>query len=87
MDQNDKQRLPDVIYANLIAVNVTNDDVALEFWEHRVGYATPPKTTEEVAKTKLPIARIVVPFTSAKWLKDYLDQTISTIEENRKAGK
>ena len=87
MEQSDKRQVPDVIYANLISANLTTDDFILEFWEHVLGYAVLPKPTDEIAKTKPPVARIVVPFASAKWLTDYLAQTLPRIEENRKAGK
>jgi len=87
VEQSDKRQVPDVIYANLISANLTTDDFILEFWEHVLGYAVKPMSAEDVAKTDAPVARIVVPFASAKWLKDYLDQAVPKAEENRKAGK
>jgi hypothetical protein len=87
VEQDEKPRLPAVMYANLVSFNLTTDDMLLEFWEHRPGHATPPTPAEEVVKTKLPVARIVVPFASAKWLRDQLDLAVPNQENNRKVGQ
>ncbi len=87
MAQDDKGQLPEVIYANLVGFNLSNDDVLLEFWEHRLGHATPPMTPEDVVKAKPPILRVVVPFASIKWLRDSLEKMLPTAAENRKAGQ
>jgi len=78
--------LPTVMYANLVGFNITGDDMLLEFWEHRPGHATPPIEPAEVVKTKRPIARIVIPFSSARFLRDQLVDLVAKQETNRKAG-
>ena len=83
----EQDRLPAVVYANLVAFNITADDMLLEFWEHRPGHATPQIAPEDIVKTKLPVARIIVPFASAKWLRDQLIAHVANQENIRKAGQ
>jgi hypothetical protein len=78
---------PPVIYSNLVGVNITNDDMLLEFWEHRVGHATPLLPSEEVAKTKRPVLRVVVPFFAARFLRNFLNESLPKIEANRTKGE
>jgi hypothetical protein len=49
--------------------------------------STSALSTEDIVKTKSPIARIVIPFSSAKWLAGYLNENALKIEERRKAGQ
>ena len=86
VEDSNGPELPNVIYSNLVGVHFTNDDTLLEFWEHRIGPSTPAMSTEEIAQVKAPRLRIVIPFSSAKWLRDFLDQSIPVVEKNRKAG-
>jgi hypothetical protein len=87
VEQDEKRRPPEVVYANIVSFNITPDDMLLEFWEHRPGHATPPTAAEEIIKIKPPVARIVVPFASAKWLKSQLDIFVPNQENNRKEGQ
>ncbi len=87
MEQDAKPPLPVVTYANLVSFHVTVDDMLLEFWEHRQGHSTAKLTPEEVIKSKAPVARIVVPFTSARFLRDQLTLLLLQQENARKAGQ
>ena len=86
MEQGSGKHVP-VTYVTHIGVNVGNDDVLLEFWEHRVGHSVPAIPPEELAKQIAPLARVVIPFQIARWLKDYLNSTIPVVEAKRKAGE
>jgi len=86
VEQDEKSRLPELIYANLVGFNINSDDVLLEFWEHRAGHMTPAISADEIAKTR-PVARIIVPFTSIRTLKDQLVALVAVQEKNRKDGQ
>jgi len=82
-----KPPVPEVIYANVVSVNLTNDDVLMEFWEHRVGHSQPGLPSEQIVKTKSPIARVIIPFKVAQWLRKHLNDNLTTVENSRKAGQ
>jgi hypothetical protein len=86
LEQGSEQHVP-VIYATHLGVNVGADDILLEFWEHRIGHSVPVRPAEEIVKQETPVARVVVPFQIARWLRDYLDKAIPTAEARRKAGE
>jgi hypothetical protein len=81
-----EEKLPQVIYANLVSVNLSADDVLFEFWEHRTGFAGAKfETIEGVYKKTQPVARVVLTYHSAVWLRDYLDRAIPELQAKRKA--
>ena len=57
MEQDEKPRPPEVVYANIVSLNITTDDMLLEFWEHRPGHATPPIAAEEIVRSRRPSHR------------------------------
>lgn len=87
MEQNANPPLPGVIYATLVGVNVTTDDMLLEFWESRAGVSSPAIPSEEIVKAKAPVARIAIPFNQARWLRDNLTKLMASQEELRKTGQ
>lgn len=92
------QQGPPTYYANIITSLLTVDDLTLEFRRfdkpHREMLATPsqqlavvpPASTAEVMQHE-PIARVVVTFSAATALKEYLDSALPRIEESRRTGR
>ena len=82
-------------YANIVSTHVFADEIVMEFRRfirsHKEVFETigpgkpiPPPDDATVYKTP-PIVRVVLTFTAAKALKEYLDKTIPVIETQRKA--
>lgn len=87
---------PPAYFANVVTTNLYPDELVMElrrhFQEHKIlGVAqgtqpadVAPPSAEEIFRTE-PIARVVLTFTAAKGLKDYLDQAIPIMEKRRRA--
>lgn len=85
-------------YANFVTSVLTADDLVMELRRfdrpHReigppaAGTYTVllPPTPRDILNQE-PIARVVMTFSAARALKDYLDATLPRIEEARKSGK
>jgi hypothetical protein len=97
-DAKDREEGVPTHYANIATSLLTADELVMELRRvdkpHRdvvketSGLATivPPATPAEILSHE-PIARVVLTFTAAKALKEYLDSTLPRIEEMRKTGK
>lgn len=97
-DVIDRQEGIPTHYANIATSLLTADELIMEL--RRVDKAhrdivntsslesviVPPATPEEILNHE-PIARVVLTFSAAKALKDYLDNTLPRIEELRRSGK
>lgn len=89
---------PPTYYANIVTSLLTEDDLTLELRRvdkpHREVMAgpgerlteIPPASTEDVMRRE-PIARVIVTFSAARALKEYLDLALPRIEESRRAGR
>ena len=88
---------PRTYYANIVTSNLTVDELTMEFRRIVLPYKSwaataatvvkvPPPSVDEIMATE-PIARVVLTFTAAKALKQYLDQVIPTLDEARRAGR
>lgn len=93
---------PDVIptfYANLVTSNLNTDDLMMEFrridrpHSEVISFETPgapltiiPPPAPAQILALPPVARVVLTYTAAKMLKDYLDDALPRAEHARKTG-
>lgn len=85
-------------FANIVTSQFNVDELTLEFRRFIPSHrklslksgvqiqSVPPPSPQEVMEQE-PVARVVLTFTAAKSLKEYLDQTIAKVESARKAGQ
>jgi hypothetical protein len=84
---------PPTFYANFVTLTLNTDELVMEFRRidkpHRETMGLPVipgATTDEVMRVD-PIARVVMQFTSAKALHQYLSATLPGVEKSRKTGE
>ncbi len=98
MTEPTNEPAPPTYFANAVTVNINADEVSLEFRRLTVshgefaritkhGTQPAPTLTPEQFYAISPIAKVVLTFTSAKFLRDTLDSLIPTFEQARKEGK
>lgn len=91
------QQGPPTYYANIITSLLTVDDLTLEFRRFDTPHrematpgqqltVVPPASAAEVMQQE-PIGRVVVTFSAARALKEYLDSALPRIEESRRTGR
>lgn len=86
---------PPTFYANIVTMNLNADELTIELRryfalhrDHVAGIAIgikslPPPSAKELLEVD-PIARVVVTYSAAKALKEYLEQAFPEIEKLRK---
>lgn len=91
------RREPPTYHANVVTMNLTVDEMTMEFRSYLPAHrelfraaegqeltALPPPTAEEVYSIE-PIARVVLTFAAVRALKQYLDQALPITERTRKS--
>ena len=98
MAEAGSQQQPPTYYANVVTSNLNVDELILELRRVLVPHrdtmkATvdkivliPPIPPEQMMKEE-PLARVVMTFTAAKILKEYLEQALPRVEDARKKGQ
>ena len=98
MPEANNQQQPPTYYANVVTSILNVDELVLELRRVLVPHrdtmkasadkivVIPPITPEQMMREE-PLARVVITFTAAKGLKEYLDQTVPRIEDARKKGQ
>jgi hypothetical protein len=92
MIDGERDEVP-TFYANFVTMTLNTDELVMEFRRidkpHRETIALPiipAPTTEEIMRID-PIARVVLTFTSAKALHQFLGNTLPGAEKSRKTGE
>ncbi len=88
---------PTTFFGNFVTANINSDELVLEVRDVRLPHKdtlkgaagasvvdVPAPTPEQIYAIE-PVARIVLTFTTAKFLKNFLDNAFPTAEKNRKA--
>ena len=89
---------PPTYYANIVTSNMNVDELTLEFRRFSVPHrefvkagaadvvSVPPAEPTKIMEEE-PLATVVLTFTAAKALKEYLDKIFPAIEEARHQGR
>lgn len=98
VESADSQDIP-TYYANFVTSQINVDELSMEFrrlfiphremalQEAKDGIVpVPPVTGDRVMKLE-PIARVVLTFSAAKALRDYLDKVLPSMEAQRTKGQ
>jgi len=84
---------PPTYYANWVTLTVNTDELVIELRRidrpHRETASMPviPGAKPEEVLLRDPIARVVMTYTAAKSLREYLNNTMPRVEASRKTGE
>jgi len=92
-DKTEHSEVP-TYYSNFVTMQLNTDEMVMEFRSHRPEHNRTAKGGEEILEIPPaepgevlsvdPVARVVVTFTSAAAMKQFLDQAFPTALERRK---
>ncbi len=97
MPDSESKESPPTYFGNFVTSNLNTDELVVELRRimkpHREtakpgeSLSIIPALTPEEIFSHDPIVRVVMTFTAAKGLKEYLDTALPRIEESRRTGK
>ncbi len=93
MTENEHPQSPPTYFANWVTLTVNTDELAIEFRRvdrpHRetADQTLIPGPSPQDALNREPLARVVVTYTAAKALWEYLNNTMPRVAEARRTGE